>query len=704
MKSTIVAPKANKVAFNREFHGHTLTDNYRWLRDETEEDPAVRAQIAAEGEYFAAVSTQYQLLQEEIFQEMLVRVQKKDESGDVKESVSAIGKFGYFDYYSKTPVGKTYPIYCRKNIAEKSQEEIVLDFNELAVGHDHFGLNSDNIAYNPNYKYLAFSVDYTGEEFYRQKIFDVENKELLPDDVEKIWDSYWLDDSEYLFLESFKGKTDLLPNQFYMHKVGTPSDQDVLLYKESDESFFINNTLKTPDGKYLFLLALNSFQSETWLLDLTDINSGFKLFSRRQKDHSYLPYLVGDEFFIITNKDNAYNFEIMKTSIDQTDERYWQEYISHREDTVLTEQIMNNCPLQFIDGYLIFQERKNGKINIRIIDLQTDQSSYINLPDPFYYIYDITELEPGSRSIKIGYSSYITPYTEYAYDLVTKELKQTYQNHINGFDKSLYASEKVWATAKDGNKVPISLCYKRDLFKKDGSNPLFLDGYGMSGDPNGEWFDNCRISLMDRGGIFAVPHIRGSGYLGVKWYENGKLLNKTNSFTDYIACAEFMISEKYSEPAKMAAFGRSGGGYLISSVLNRRPDLFRFAFLQVPGVNFLDDLIDADPLYMSFLREELGNPDVKEDFEKLLENCPYYNIRNAPYPFIHVLAGLHDVRTNCWGPLKWIAKVRKHNTSNNPVVIEFRNEGHHGYVTDNYYFDRIYAGYYAVMFSQLNQL
>jgi len=699
--SNIQKPITKKIPFTREFHGHTLTDNYRWLRDETETDPVVRAQIATEGEYFSAITAKYQPLQEEIYQEMLARFQKKDESGEVKESVSAFERYGDFDYYHTSPVGKTYPVYCRKNIADNSEEEIVLDFNELAADHDHFGIEQDEIEYSSDHKYLSFGVDYTGQEFFDQKVFDVENNELLPDAVEKVWSAIWLPDSKHFIVESFRGKTDLSANQIYLHKVGTAADQDILLYKDQDESFFVDKLSKTADGRYILLSMMNISHSEAWLLDLENIAAGFKLFSKRQKDHEYLPYLYKDEFFILTNKDNAYNFKIMKTKIGQTEEKYWQEYLPHREDTSLCVGILNNNPLKFIDDYLIFEERENGKINVRVIDLHNNQSTNIDFPDPFYYIHDITKLEPGSKKIQIGYSSYITPYTEYEYDLVSKELKQTYQSQLKGFDKSLYVAEKVWATAKDGAKVPISLCYKKDLLRKDGSNPLFLDGYGAAGDPNGEWFDSLRLSLLDRGGIFAVTHVRGSGHLGVKWHEAGRMANKTNSFTDYIACAEFLIAEKYSNPVKMAAFGRSYGGYLISSVLNIRPDLFRSAFMQVPGVNFLDDMLDKDPFFCQWVSIELGSPEIKEEFETLLSNCPYQNIKPANYPFIHVLAGLHDTRNNYWGPLKWISKVREHSTSNHPVVIEFRNEGHHGYETEKYYFERIYAGYYAVMFGEM---
>ncbi|MCK4979592.1 MAG: S9 family peptidase, partial [Candidatus Delongbacteria bacterium] len=355
---------------------------------------------------------------------------------------------------------------------------------------------------------------------------------------------------------------------------------------------------------------------------------------------------------MLTNKDGAINNKIMRTTSDETDEKYWKEYISHNKAVSI------EAPLLFSENFLIYKERQNGKINVIVLDLRNNKRNYIDFPDPFYFIYNISKDDSDNKKIKIAYSSYITPYTEYEYDLEQKELKITFQSEIKGFDQSLYSAEKVWATTDNGVKVPISLCYRKDLIKKDGNNPLFLDGYGAGGDTNPEYFDAFRLSLLDRGGIFAVAHIRGSGYLGVKWHEEGKLMNKTNSFTDFIACAEFLIKDKFTSSNKIAAFGRSYGGYLVGSVLSKRPDLFRFAFLQVPGVNFLDDLLDKDPFFTSCIVDEIGNSEIKEEFEVLLKNCPFHNIQKGSYPFIHVLAGLTDTRNNYWGPMKWVAKIR----------------------------------------------
>ena len=693
-------PKAKKIPFQREVHGKTLVDNYRWMRDAARDDESLLKHIKEENAYFKAVTEKYQSLKDEFFEEMLARTKPQEKTCASEEAPADtrlhLEKHGEYEYYQRSPEAENHPILCRQRVEPSAHEEIILDFNALAQQHDHFGLDTSQILYSPDHKYVLYTVDYTGLEYYEVKIFDIEHKVHLSDAIEKCWDAVWMDDSEHIFYDTFKGKIDLLSDRVYLHKLGDKPESDTLMFKEEDASFTFYHPMKiTSDEKYLELILWNFSDNEYWYLDLQDLKAGFKVFSQRSAGHSYTPYFYENEIYVLTNKDGAFNNKIMKTTTDQTDARHWQEFIPHQTGVGI------EAPIVFSGDFMIYKEREQGKLNSVVFDLSNGKKSYIEFPDPFYYIYDIALSKNDSNIIEIGYSSYVTPYTKYEYDLKQNELKIISQKSIKGFDKSLYKAEKVWATSSDGIKVPISLCYRKDLMSKDGLNPLFLDGYGMAGDTDEEYFSAMRISLLDRGGIFAVAHIRGSGYLGERWFADGKLLNKTNSFMDYIACAEHLIKEKYTSSAKLAAFGRSGGGYLVSSVLAKRPDLFRFAFMQVPGVNFLDDLIDKDPFFTGCITDEIGNPEKQEEFAVMLKNCPFYNIKSGSYPFIHILAGLTDTRNSYWGPMKWVAKIREHNTSDNPVLLELRNEGHSGHETDKHYFEKIYAGYYATIFYEL---
>lgn len=661
MTSFPIAPKRPKEITQ---HGQTRVDDYFWMR--YKEDPEVLKHLHAEQDYLEEITGHTQSFQAKLYEEMKGRIKEDDSSAPEKNG-------GYF-YYTRYEPGKQYPFYCRKKDTPDAAEDILLDQNAL-VGESNF-CRVGSFSISPDTTKLAYSVDADGREICTLYIKDLLTGEFLPETITNTnGDVYghggveWANDGRSFFYATLDDSQ--RPYRIHRHILGTDPAQDKLLYEEKDETFFIWLT-QSRSKAYIMVFLISTTTHECILLPNDGATDEFKIFQPRIKGIEYQVEHAGNRFYIITNE-NAQNFKLMQTPLDKTTRDNWQEVIPHRADTYITG-------MDAFADFLVLYERKGGFRQIRLshTDALSD-AHYVPFPEPVYNILPMRNPEYQTDVLRFTYTSLVTPKSVIDYDIKKKTWTVVKQDEIpSGYNSSEYESERAYATASDGTQVPMSLVYKKGL-QKDGNNPTLLYGYGSYGASADPSFDANRLCLLDRGFVYAIGHIRGGSEMGRAWYEDGKMLNKRNTFTDFIACAEHLVAEKFTRKEKLAISGRSAGGLLVGACVTMRPDLFGAVIAGVPFVDVMNTMSDATIPLTTFEYEQWGNPDDKEYFDYMLSYSPYDNIRATEYPHILVTTGLNDPRVAYWEPAKFTAKLRELKTDDKTLLLKTNfSAGHAG--------------------------
>ncbi len=658
------APVAEKKEHWRSIHDDRVLDEYYWMYDYFGKGPDstnVVNYLKAENTYTETVMAGTKKLQADLFSEMKARIKEKDESVPVFKN-------GYY-YYNRTEEGKQYYKYCRKKGSLTAPEEVLLDVDKLAEGHSYYQIGGASIS--EDNKLLAFGVDVVSRRQYDIYVKNLETGEVLKDVVKNTEGAAcWASDNKTFFYVS-KNPVTLLSEKIKRHLLGTNSESDVLVYEEKDKSNYIG-VEKSKNNKYIFITSQATLSSEIRMIDASKSTSEFAVFQPRLKDVLYDINVLSDKFLIRTNKDDAKNFKLMECPLNKTSADNWKEVIPHRAD-VLLENIA-----EFKD-FIVINERKDGLVKMRIRKLKDNTEHYINFGEPAYTADFGGNPEYSTSNFRYIYTSLTTPLSTYDYDLATEEKKLMKQQEVlGGYNPGDYVTERLYATASDGTKVPISLVYKKG-FKKDGNAPLLLYAYGSYGNTIDASFTSTRLTLLNRGFVYAIAHIRGGQEMGRHWYEDGKMMKKKNTFTDFIACGEFLVKEKYTSKQHLYAQGGSAGGLLMGAVVNMAPDLWHGAIAQVPFVDVVNTMLDESIPLTSNEFDEWGNPQNKDAYFYMKSYSPYENIEKKNYPNLLVTTGLHDSQVQYFEPAKWVAKLRAMKTDKNILLLHTNMEfGHSG--------------------------
>ena len=657
-------PTAPKRPYTITQHGQTRIDNYYWMRHR--EDPEVTKYLHAENDYLEETMGHTKPLQQTLFTEMRERIKQTDSTVPERRG-------GYY-YYSRTEAGKQYPIYCRRKGSLDGPEQVLLDQNTLAEGRSFCSVGA--LIISPDGDKLAYSVDFEGAEVYTLHIKDLRNDSPYPEVIENTYSSVyfhtgveWANDSQTLYYLTLDAAQ--RPFKLFRHRLGADPSQDNLVFHEEDESYFLFVT-KTRDQAYIMTNHHSSLTTEMRFLSADQPEGELKILAPRKTGVEYFAAHHKEHFYIVSNE-HARNFKLLVTPASQPEERYWREVIPHREDVLIDY-------FDTFENHLVLYERNNGLRQIRISAPDgISNIHYVNFPEPTYSVETEANPEFDTNILRFRYSSLVTPASviDYHMDKDLWEVKK--RDEIpSGYDPSQYVSERIHATASDGKQVPLSIVYKQGL-KKDRDNPTLLYGYGSYGAVIDASFDSNRLSLLDRGFIFAIGHIRGGSDMGRAWYDDGKLLKKKNSFTDFIACAEHLIEEGYTSRQKLAILGGSAGGLLVSACLTMRPELFRAVIAKVAFVDVVTTMSDPTIPLTSLEWDEWGNPQVREHFDYMLSYSPYDSIRPAEYPHMLITTGFNDPRVAYWEPAKFAAKLREMKTDNNLLLLRTNyNAGHAG--------------------------
>ncbi len=675
-----VAPPVAKVdPTHRTIHGETRADPYGWLRNRGGAD--VLAYLEAENDYTKRMMNHTEDLQQRLFEEMKGRLKETD--------LTVPTKHDEYYYYTRTVEGRQYRIHCRKHGSLDAAEEIILDQNELATGHEYFRLGA--FEFSPNHKLLAYSTDTAGSETYTLRIKDLTTGEMLPDTIENTYYSLeWGNDNATLFYTVLDDA--MRPYRLMRHILGTEASADRIIHEEKDERFFVRVS-KTRSKKFLLLRLGSQITSEIRVLDAGNPRGVFTTIEPRRQGVEYSVDHHGDDFFIVTN-DDAMNFRLMRAPVESPSRGNWTEVIEHRPAVRLTG-------VDMFANHMAIYERQDGLRRLRLRNLKDGSEHYVSFDDPVYTFYATGNAEFDTDTIRYSYTSLVTPRSVYDYNMNTRaaELKKR-QEVLGGFDPALYTSQRIAATAKDGTKVPISLVYRKGLVL-DGRNPCLLYGYGSYGASMDPRFSSRRLSLLDRGFVYAIAHIRGGGDMGRPWYDGGKLLKKKNTFTDFIACAEHLIDEGFTSRDRLAIMGGSAGGLLMGAVTNMRPDLFSAVVAQVPFVDVINTMLDPSIPLTVIEYEEWGNPHEKESYDYMLSYSPYDNVEQKDYPNMLITAGLNDPRVQYWEPAKWTTKLRANRTDDNLLLLKTNMGAGHGGASGRYDAIRERAFAYAFIIDQL---
>lgn len=650
-------------------HGETRIDNYYWMRDR--EDPEVLKYLRAENDYLEEVMGHTKPLQEMLYAEMRGRMKETDATVPERRG-------GYL-YYARTEEGHQYPVYCRRKDSPESPEEILLDQNQLAEGQPFCSVGAFTVS--PDGTKLAYSLDVEGGEVYTLYIKDLQTGQLYPESVERTFSSVyfrtgveWANDNQTLFYMTLDEAE--RPYRLFSHTLGTAISQDRLLFQENDETYsmFIH---KTRDDAYIFTHLQSTKSTESLFLSADHPEGELKVLSPRREGVEYWAAHHDGHLFIVTNYE-AKNFRLMKASVEHPEIEYWQEVIPHREDVLLDW-------VEAFKDHIVLYERKNALRQIRISSPDAlEEVRYVEFPEPTYNV--DWESNPGYHTnvLRFKYSSPITPPSVVDYHMDTGAWEIVKQDEIpSGYDISQYVSERIYATAADGQRIPISLVHKNGLIR-DGSNPTLLYGYGAYGAAIDADFNSRRVSLLDRGFVFAIAHIRGGSDMGRAWYEDGKLFHKKNSFTDFIACAEHLIKEGFTSKDKLAIEGGSAGGLLVSACLTMRPDLFKAVIAKVAFVDVVTTMSDPTIPLTTLEYDEWGNPENYEYYKYMLSYSPYDNIRATEYPHMLITTGLNDPRVAYWEPAKFAAKLREMKTDTNLLLLQTNYASGHAGASGRY--------------------
>lgn len=653
----IKPPKAPKKPVKLEKHGGTRLDNYYWLRER--ENPEVIQYLTAENAYFDQQTKIYQTLENELFEEMKARIKQEDKSVPVLDNA--------YYYQTKYLKGKEYPVYSRRKGHLNAPEEILFDENTMAEGFSYYKLTGIEIS--PDNRLAVFGEDTTGRRQYTLKIKDLETGDFLDDQIENTTgQGVWANDNRTLFYTKKDPET-LRAFQIYKHLLGTPVTADELVYEEKDEMFDVFVT-KSKSNTYIYIASFSTLTTEYQYIKASEPQSQFKIFAPRQRGVEYNLFHRKDRFYILTNKDDATNFKLMQTSLENTQAEQWQEYIPHRPDVMLED-------LDIFDDFMVLQEREQGLNKLRIISETKDY--YIDFEEETYNVYIGYNPEMSAKNFRFVYNSMTTPASVIQFDPVSKQKIVLKEQEIpdGKFDKNNYRSQRIWVTARDGQQIPVSMVWHKDTSIEQ-PNPLLLYGYGSYGITVDPGFSTTRLSLLNRGFIFAIAHIRGSEYLGRPWYEAGKLLNKKNTFNDFVDVAKYLNEQNYTTPQQLYAMGGSAGGLLMGAVMNQAPELFHGIVAQVPFVDVLTTMLDDSIPLTTGEYDEWGNPNELEFYNYIKSYSPYDNVTARNYPHLLVTTGLHDSQVQYWEPAKWVAKLRDMKTDQNLLLMHTDMESGHG--------------------------
>lgn len=655
------APVAAIQPFERIIHGDTVVDNYYWMIDYFKKGPdstKVVDYLKAENAYLDTMMSGTNQLQADLFKEMKARIKEKDESVPVFRN-------GYY-YYTRTDDGQQYFKYCRKKGSLAATEEVLLDVDNLAKGHSYYSVSGFSVS--PDNNMLAYGVDQVSRRQYTIYIKNLETGETYKDAITNTQgDPVWANDNKTIFYTS-KNKITLLSEKIKRHVLGTNAQSDPTVYEEKDNTNYIG-VYKSKNGAFIFIESAGTLSGELRMISADKPESAFTVFTPRTKEVLYDVYPIDGKFLIRTNW-NAKNFRLMECPLDKTSKDNWKEVIPHRADALLQG-------IEEFKGFVVLAEQKNGLNELRI--LKNDGSDYyLKFDEPVYTASLGSNVDFNLNTVRYNYSSLTTPATTYDYDVQTKDRKMMKQAEVlGGYSPKDYVSERVFATAKDGTKVPIALVYKKGL-KKDGNSPLLLYGYGSYGSSTNASFSSPRLSLLDRGFVFAIANIRGGQEMGRSWYEDGKLMKKMNTFTDFIAAGEYLVNEKYTSKAHLYAHGGSAGGLLMGAVINIAPDLWNGIIADVPFVDVVNTMLDESIPLTTNEFDEWGNPKEKAAYEYLKSYSPYENVEKKDYPNMLVTTGLHDSQVQYFEPAKWVAKLRATKTDNNLLLLKTNMEFGHG--------------------------
>ena len=667
-------------------HGHTRVDNYYWLNER--ENPEVIEYLKAENAYADEMMKHTEPLQNQLFNEIVGRIKQEDMSVPVKHHGSW--------YYTRYEEGMEYPLYCRcpvissevekssnsgnnrmitKNkdfsiplCSSRNDEQILLDGYEMSKGYTFFDVGGYSIS--PDNKLIAYSIDTVSRRQYQIFVKEIATGKMFSEVIENTsGNMVWANDNKTIFY-SVKDES-LRPYRIMRHEIGTDPKDDVEVYREDDATFcaFVS---KTKSERYILIILESTLTSEIRFIDADHPKDDFKVVQKRQHDLLYGVGHYGDYFYILTNADGAKNYKLMRTPVNLTEKEHWEEVIPHRDDVLIED-------FDLFSEFLVIEERAKGLVNLRVMSWDGKADYYINFGEPAYTVETSANPEFDTHLLRYVYTSMTTPASVYQYDMKEKtaELLKR-QEIVGGFEPSDYVTERLYAPAKDGVQVPISLVYKKGLVK-NGDNPLLLFGYGSYGNSVDAYFSTARLSMLERGFVWAIAHIRGGEEMGRWWYEDGKLLKKKNTFTDFIACAEYLVKLGFTNSKKMFAMGGSAGGLLVGAVANMAPQLFRGIIAQVPFVDVLTTMLDDTIPLTTGEYDEWGNPNEKEYYDYILSYSPYDNVEAKDYPAMLVTTGLNDSQVQYWEPAKWVAKLRELKTDDNLLLLKTEmNFGHGG--------------------------
>jgi oligopeptidase B len=675
------APVAKKVPVELTIHGDTRIDNYYWLNQR--EDPDVLEYIVSENNYTKRVMQHTDNLQQDIYEEIIGRIKQKDESVPYKLN-------GYY-YYKKYEEGKEYPIYARKLVDQKAAEEILLNVNEMAEGYDYYWIKG--LSVSDNNQFLVFGVDTVSRRQYDLYIKDLRTGTISNEGISNTdGDAVWASDNKTLFY-TVKDST-LREYKIFRHKRGTPSENDIEIFHEKENTFSVYVS-RSKSRKYIFISSWSTLATEHQFLDAGDPNGTFRVVSPREKNHEYWVYHHNDQFYIITN-DKAKNFRLVLTNVDNPGKSNWKEIIPHRENALVED-------LDLFKNYLVVSERIKGLTQIRIINRRDDIEHYLDFGEESYSAFPIDNYEFDTDTLRFSFTSLATPKSVYDYNMNSREKKLQKQDDVLGsFSPENYQTERHLVIARDGKEIPLSIVYKKGI-PQDGNNPCLLYGYGSYGYSEDPDFKSSRLSLIDRGFIYAIAHIRGGQELGRSWYEDGKLLKKKNTFYDFIDCSEYLIKKNYTNTQFLFGMGGSAGGLLIGAVANMTPQLFKGLIAEVPWVDVVTTMLDSTIPLTTSEYDEWGNPNNKEYYDYMLSYSPYDNVAQQDYPAMLVTTGLHDSQVQYWEPVKWIAKLRDMKTDNNMLILNTQMDAGHGGASGRFEKYKEVALEYAFMLDQLNK-
>ena len=659
MSTDLLAPKAKVIPKSLEKHKDIRIDNYFWMNER--ENPEVIDYLNQENTYYNSMTAHTKDFQKDLFEEMKGRIKEDDQSVPYLYN-------GYY-YITRFEIGQDYPIYSRKKGSLSANEEILFNCNDLAKGHSFFQLGG--LSVSPDNKFATFGVDTVGRRIYTIQIKNLETGEILSDKIENVTGgSVWANDNKTIFYTR-QDKVTLRADKIFRHKLGTNSADDVLVFDEKDDTFNVSVS-KEKSKKYIVIGSGSTLTTEYRILNSDNPDGEFTVFQPRVRGLEYSISHFGDSFYVLTNKDKATNFKLMKTPENATSKENWKDLIPHRKDVLIED-------IEIFRNYLVVEERSNGLNHIRIMPWSGAGEYYLPFGSETYNAYTTTNVDFDTDVLRYSYQSLATPSSVIDFNMTTKEKEIKKEQQVLGgkFDKNNYIEERIWATATDGTKVPISMVYRKEL-KKDGKNPLLLYAYGSYGITMDTYFSSTRLSILDRGFVFAIAHIRGGEDLGRQWYEDGKLLKKKNTFTDFIDCSKHVIKEKYTSPEHLYAEGGSAGGLLMGAVVNMAPELYNGVIAQVPFVDVITTMLDDSIPLTTGEYDEWGNPNVKKYYDYMLSYSPYDNVTAQKYPNMYVSTGLHDSQVQYWEPAKWVAKLRTKKTGDTVLFLNTNMDAGHG--------------------------